>query len=159
VQRTGDDAATPPTESVVYRFLAVTAIALFVVGCVSGGRVDGPVLVSPATSDDVGDALIVGVLQLDPESGCLLVVGVEGDGYPAVWPAGTSWRADPPGILLTDGQLVELGSSVGGGGGFYQRDFVERKAGSEVADLAESCAGPSGEIALFDLGGTVAPYP
>jgi hypothetical protein len=103
------------------------------------------------------DALIVGTLLLDVESGCLLLVGAEGVGFPVVWPAGTSWQADPPGVILADGQLVELGMAVRGGGGFVPRDFIERKAGSEVADAAAACAGPTGEIALFDLGSAVTP--
>jgi hypothetical protein len=99
------------------------------------------------------DADVWGTLVLDGETGCLLLQQ-EGIGYPVVWPAGASWEPVPPSVKL-QGQVIEPGMSVSGGGGYIQRDHVERSAGAEVADAASACAGPTGEIALFNIGSEV----
>ncbi len=54
-----------------------------------------------------------------------------------------------------DGQFVEPGMKVYGGGGYLRRDGIEWVAGAEVADAAATCAGPTGEIAIFNIGSTV----
>jgi hypothetical protein len=125
-------------------------------GCSTTGRVDGPVFTTPNArlQGGYGDALVGGRLILDAATGCLLLGG-EPDRYPVVWPAGASWWVDPPRVRLRSGVFVEIGMSVSGGGGFFQRDFVERFAGPEVADAAAACAGPTGEIAVFNPGSRV----
>jgi hypothetical protein len=45
--------------------------------------------------------------------------------------------------------------TVLGGGGFYQAARIEEFAGTEVARAAAACAGPTGEIAMFNLGSEV----
>jgi hypothetical protein len=140
------------------RILAMAGVVILVAaGCSAIGRVDGPVLTSPNPGPfGAGgmDALIQGVLIIDDDSGCLLI-GREGAGYPVVWPAGASWQPDPPGVRLAGGELVGPGMWVTGGGGSVQRDHIERVAGSEVADAAAACAGPTGEITIFNPGSTV----
>lgn len=131
--------------------IAGVLVALVVVGCSTTGRVDGPVLTSPNLIRGGNDANVAGILRFDEARGCLLLGG-EFDAYPIVWPGGASWKADPPRVRLRDGVIAEPGMWVSGGGGYFQRDHVEQwVAGSEVADAAAACAGPTGEIAVFNL--------
>lgn len=121
------------------------------------GRVDGPVLVSPLPESDelVGMAAEVkGTVIFDNDTECLLLE-LEGVSYPLVWPAGTSWRSDPPGVRLDNGEIVEPGMTVHGGGGYLKREGIEHMAGTAVADAAATCAGPTGETAIFNIGSTV----
>ena len=78
---------------------------------------------------------------------------LEGVSYAIVWPAGTSWQPDPPAVLLPDGQIVEPGMSVLGDGGYLSS--VTHMTGQVVNDAAAACAGPTGEIAIFNLGAEV----
>lgn len=121
------------------------------------GRVDGPVLVSPLPDSDELEGMaaeVTGTVLFDTDTGCLLLER-NGVRYPVVWPAGTSWRADLPGVRLDSGEIVEPGMNVHGEGGSLQRDGIEQMAGTAVADAAASCAGPTGEISIFNIGSTV----
>lgn len=121
------------------------------------GRVEGPVLVSPLPESDVLEGMaaeVKGTVVFDSDTGCLLLE-LESVRYPLVWPAGTTWRSDPPGVRLEDGQVVEPGTTVYGGGGYLDRGGIEWMAGATVADAAEACAGPTGEIAIFNPGSEV----
>jgi hypothetical protein len=121
------------------------------------GRVDGPVLVSPLPDSDELEGMaaeVKGTVLYDDATGCLLL-DLEDARYPLVWPGGTSWRTDPPGVILDSGEIVEPGMTVHGGGGYLQREGIEHMAGTAVADAAARCAGPTGEIAIFNIGSTV----
>lgn len=97
------------------------------------------------------DAILEGTLVF--EGDCLRLS--QGDAeYPVVWPAGASWEPDPPSIV-SNGQTTKLGATVSGEGGYLSRDNVEERAGSQVADAAARCAGPTGEIAFFNVGSEV----
>lgn len=141
--------------------LAVAASCLAACGGAGQGAVEGPVLTSPGGAGDSGmDAQVVG--RVDVRGGCLLLVqdDVLGDAaapaYPVIWPAGTTWQEDPPALVLEGGRTVEPGESVtGGGGGYVQRDHIEDLAGAVVANAADECTGPTGEIALFNIGSDV----
>ena len=130
------------------------ATTLCIAGCSSEGTVDGPVLTSPRPplfGVDGMAAILSGTLALD--SDCLRLI--DGDiEYPVVWPSGASWEPDPPSVVL-DGQTFEPGTAVSGEGGYLSRDHVEQLAGSQVGDAAERCAGPTGEIAFFNIGSEV----
>lgn len=132
----------------------VLVMALAISGCSSEGSVDGPVLTSPRKPLFGGggmDAIVEGTLAFDGD--CLHLI--QGDlEYPVVWPSGASWEPDPPSVVL-DGQIIQPGMTVSGGGGWLNRDHVEQQAGSQVADAAERCAGPTGEIAFFNIGSEV----
>ena len=139
------------------RLMLGVSLAVILAGCSTSGRVDGPVLTSKRPplfgGADGMDAIVSGTVVLDDESGCLLLQ--QGDfAYPVVWPAGASWEPDPPSIKL-QGQLIEPGMSVSGGGGYIRRDHVESSAGPDVADAANACVGPTGEIAFFNIGSEV----
>jgi hypothetical protein len=129
------------------------AIALVVSGCSSDGFVDGPVLTSPRPSLSGGAmaAIVAGMVAYD--NGCLYLVQANSR-YPVVWPHGARWQADPPAVIL-QGQTIEPGMYVSGGGGYLYRDMIEEIAGSQVADAAERCVGPTGEIAFFNVGSKV----
>lgn len=123
----------------------------------TAGTVDGPVLASPPTvSGDAGGmaAEVTGGLHFEQTTRCL-TLELEGVRYPVVWPAGTTWQDDPPAVVLKNGQTAEPGMTVYGAGGYLYRDHVEQLAGSTVADAAEACAGPTGEIAFFNIASEV----
>jgi hypothetical protein len=121
----------------------------------TAGRIDGPVFTSPPPppGERVGMAArVMGTVLLD-DRGCL-VLELERVRYAIVWPAGASWQPDPPAVLLSDGQIVEPGTSVLGDGGYMSS--VTHMTGREVNDAAAACVGPTGEIAIFNLGAEVA---
>lgn len=121
------------------------------------GRVDGPVLVSPLPDSDVLEGMaaeVKGTVLFDDATGCLLLE-LEDVHYPLVWPGGTSWRTDPPRVVIDSGEVIEPGMTVHGAGGYLQREGIEHMAGTAVADAAARCAGPTGEIAIFNIGSTV----
>lgn len=118
------------------------------------GQIDGPVFTSPPPppGERAGMAArVMGTIALD-DRGCL-VLELEGVRYAIVWPVGTSWQPDPPAVLLADGQIVEPGMSVLGDGGYLSS--VTHMTGQVVNDAAAACAGPTGEIAIFNLGAEV----
>ena len=118
------------------------------------GQVDGPVFTSPPPPPGEREGMaarVMGTIALD-DRGCL-TLELEGIRYPIVWPAGTSWQPDPPAVLLPDSQIVEPGMSVLGDGGYMES--VTHMTGRAVNDAATGCAGPTGEIAIFNLGAEV----
>lgn len=134
--------------------LLVVVMALVIAGCSSTGDVDGPVLSSPrpALFGAGGmDAILEGTLEFDGDCLRLLQDDV---GYPVVWPAGAGWQPDPPSVAL-DGQTIEPGATVRGAGGYLSRSHVEQLAGPQAVGVAERCAGPTDEIAFFNIGSEV----
>lgn len=99
-------------------------------------------------------AEIKGTVVFDKDSGCIFLESENGERSPVVWPAGTSWHANPPAVEL-QGQLIEPGMFVEGAGGALHYERVEELAGTAVADAAEKCAGPTGEVAFFNMGSEV----
>ena len=98
-------------------------------------------------------AIVKGTVVFDKNTGCLFLE-LENIRYPVVWPAGASWQADPPAVKL-QGQLIKPGMSVQGGGGYFKYEGVKALAGTVVADAAQACAGPTGEVAFFNIGSDV----
>lgn len=131
----------------------LVTVAMVIAGCSSTGAIEGPVLTSPAQLLGPSGGMaaeVTGVLLFDEPTNCLLME-LEGVQYPLVWPAGTRWQEDPPAVVLKDGEKVEPGMTVYGGGGYLYRDHVEELSGSAVAEAAGRCAGPTGEIAFFNI--------
>jgi len=56
-------------------------------------------------------------------------------------------------VILADGQIVEPGMSVLGSGGYLKA--VTHMTGQEANDAAAACAGPTSEIAIFNLGAEI----
>ena len=124
------------------------------------GQVDGPVLTSP---DPVGvfggvDAPLGGTVVFDEEAGCLYLESSNSERLsPVVWPFGATWQVDPPAVML-QGQVIEPGMSVKGGGyGGGRLEFLSRITGDAVADAARICADhvDTEGIALFNVGSEV----
>ena len=141
------------------RWLSIATLVTLLVSCSGSGGIDGPVLTSPRPPLFGGggtDAQVGGTLVFDENTGCLFLANdEEGNGrLPVIWPAGASWRADPPAVKL-QGQLIEPGMTVLGGGGYHQHELIKEFAGTIVADAAQACAGPTGEIAFFNIGSSV----
>lgn len=131
----------------------LVTVAMVIAGCSSTGAIEGPVLTSPTQLLGPSGGMaaeVTGVLLFDEPTNCLLME-LEGVRYPLVWPAGTRWQEDPPAVVLKDGEKVEPGMTVYGGGGYLYRDHVEELSGSAVAEAAGRCAGPTGEIAFFNI--------
>lgn len=99
-------------------------------------------------------AEVTGVLTFDETENCLRME-LEGVAYPLVWPAGTRWHDDPPAVVLANGDRVEPGMTVYGGGGYVSTANLEASAGPTVAAAAQHCLGPSGEVAFFNVGSEV----
>jgi len=134
-------------------FSIIGMLALIVAGCSSTGAVDSPVLTSPAELFGPSGGMaaeVTGVLIYDESTSCLLME-LEDVQYPLVWPAGTRWQKDPPAVVLDNGEIVEPGMTVYGGGGYLQREHVEELTDPAVAAAADRCTGPSGEIAFFNI--------
>ncbi|MDJ0498247.1 MAG: hypothetical protein QNJ89_10475, partial [Acidimicrobiia bacterium] len=120
------------------------------------GTIDGLVLTSPPLVGEPSgmSAEVTGALRLDEAANCVLME-LEGVRYPVVWPAGTRWQEDPPAVILKDGETIEIGMAVYGGGGYLNRQQTAQLAGPAVAEAAARCAGPTGEIAFFNIGTAV----
>ncbi|WP_116950847.1 hypothetical protein [Jiangella endophytica] len=58
------------------------------------------------------DAQVLGELVLD------------GGRTPVVWPEGAHWQAEPPAVVLPDGEAVSVGGAVNGSGGYLTRDQI-----------------------------------
>lgn len=132
----------------------LVSMTLTIAGCSSAGAVDGPVLTSPRPplfGVDGMAAILTGSLAFDGD--CLRLIHRDIE-YPVVWPSGASWEPESPSVVL-DGQTFEPGMTVSGEGGYLYSDHVEQLAGSQVAHAAERCAGPTGEIAFFNVGSDV----
>lgn len=106
-------------------------------------NVSGPVVAHAAKGDGSGDAaLIEGVLTVS--SGCLLV-----NGFPVVWPYGTTWDPGAQSVRLSDGQVVALGDRVSGGGGYPSLSAL---AAAFAEPLADCPMNQYQEVAMFNAG-------
>ncbi|MEM9562384.1 MAG: hypothetical protein AAGA93_07215 [Actinomycetota bacterium] len=123
-----------------------------------GAGVDGPVVHSGFSFAAGGeDALIEGVVSLDGDCLYLGHPDLPGIRYPAVWPHGTGWQDEPPGVVLPGGDVALLGARVSGGGGFHsEHRRIESVTSDEGAELALGCTeDPYREVAIFNLGSNV----
>ncbi len=121
-------------------------------GAVPGTGLDGPVVRHREPEGTGGhDAAMGGRLVL--EGDCLYLGPLEGQGerFPVVWPAGTSWDAESRSVILASGDYVAAGESVSGGGGAGELSSVGAVAGEEAEALVESCVDNTyGEITIFN---------
>ena len=135
--------------------VVAVAVAVVLSGCADVGRSsDGEASVSPAgfrvhRSNPGGgmDAIVAGVVELDPAAACVWLSDSDGARYPVVWPAGTAAQPDPLQITLADGQLVRPGDRVEGGGGYI--DAVSATLGLGLEPFAPVCI-QVGDAAVFN---------
>lgn len=120
---------------------------------VGDGGVDGPLMFSapwdPATGVEYAD--LSGTIELD--DGCLFLRN--GDASPILWPFGSRWQAEPPGVFTPTGDFVPVGGRVAGAGGYHGPDDLEYYVQDEAAlTMAERCAQvESGQVAVIQGGG------
>ena len=117
----------------------IAMIVVVLTGCsglIGGGGLDGPVIShSGRPSLDGQDAEVRGVLQLDED--CLYLAPADIDErYPVIWPRGTRWNPALQAVSLPNGQTVQIGEEVAGGGGYPDIGDVERLSGVDSAALA-----------------------
>ena len=110
------------------------------------------------------DGIVRGIVVFDESAGCLYLGSSSENRKAVVWPAGASWQADPPAVKL-QGQLIEPGMSVEGGGGYVPYESIKAVAGTAVADAAHVCAdradqpGLTADVAFFNVGSEVEVVP
>jgi hypothetical protein len=92
-------------------------------------------------------AIVSGIVEVDLDSGCIWLSDPSGARYPVLWPLATVARSDPFGIVLADGQLVETGDGVEGGGGYVDAETATSASGLEPFPIA--CV-QVGEAAVFN---------
>jgi hypothetical protein len=160
--------SAPPVSEAVGRVGAVLGIAValpLLAACGSGGGQgsgqDGTDALRlptqpPTESADGMTALVGGKLDLEEETGCVVLVS-DGFRYPVLWPTGTTAGRDPFRLRLPDGTIAREGDYVEGGGG-----YLSAGEGASVDDLgipAECLEGPGrtewGEVAVYNPNETV----
>jgi len=129
------------------RFFTAVGGVLLLAGCSTpAGVVDGPVLSVGEDPEFVMLGGVGGTLKIDSRTGCLVFDETR---TPIVWPAGATWQAEPPGVVLHDGHVVAVGQGVGAGGGTISADELPPYVGGDaIRAAAERCAGPGGDIVL-----------
>jgi len=147
-----------------HRLLVAAAVALILAGCASGSR-SGESL--SRSSDIEGfrahdsnsggmDAIVAGIVEVDLDAGCIWLSDPDGARYPVVWPVGTATQSDPLRIVLADGQLVQAGDQVEGGGGYIDADAATSGMGLEP--FPGACV-QVGEAAVFNAGSPISVSP
>ncbi|MCB0989546.1 MAG: hypothetical protein KDB16_01100 [Acidimicrobiales bacterium] len=121
-----------PTTSVV----ETTASTVEEIAEAKGLTSDGPLLVAARAPDVINAAGLGGTIEI--VDGCVYLT--EGPGRDLVgWPFGTRWDDENQQIVLADGQTIEAGDRIlGGGGGYSVLQALEAADASAVA-LLERC--------------------
>jgi hypothetical protein len=102
------------------------------------------------------DAIVSGVVEVDLDDGCVWLTDPGGSRLPVVWPAGATATIDPFSIELRDGQRIEAGDLVEGGGGYIDALQASEWAGTEP--FSEECLS-TGEAAVFNAGSEITVTP
>ena len=105
----------------------------------SSASLEGPVVrhLAPLTNEGQ-DAEVRGVIDI--EGDCLYVRLDEiGQRFPVVWPATTSWDPAVERLTLPNGDAVEAGDEVWGGGGYTGADSVDRIVDEAAAQRLGAC--------------------
>jgi hypothetical protein len=148
-----------------HRLLVAAAVALILAGCASGSRSGDSVSRSSdiegfrahdTNSGDGMDAIVAGIVEVDLDAGCIWLSDPGGARYPVVWPVGTATQSDPFRIVLADGQPVQAGDRVEGGGGYVDADSATSALGLEP--FPGACV-QAGEVAMFNAGSSISVTP
>lgn len=99
------------------------------------------------------DAIVSGIVEVEPDTGCVWLSGPNGSRDPVIWPAGTTARSDPFEIRIRKGhQVVRPGDFVEGGGGYLQADSAPQRYGLEP--FPNECLQGT-EAAVFNHGSSI----
>lgn len=98
------------------------------------------------------DAIVAGIVEVDLDTGCIWLSDPDGARYPVVWPVGTVARSGPFEIVLADGQLVQAGDWVEGGGGYIDADAAT--SGSGLEPFPGACV-QVGQAAVYNAGSPI----
>ncbi|MEX0797725.1 MAG: hypothetical protein WD274_13650 [Acidimicrobiia bacterium] len=110
----------------------------------------------PSGSAGGMDAIVSGVVEIDMDAGCVWLSDPDGARYPVLWPAGTVAQAEPPAIRLPDGQLVQSGDRIEGGGGYVNADMAT--SGLLLDPFPSQCV-QVGEAATFNASSAITVFP
>lgn len=134
----------PPTSVVETTASSVDAIAE-----TKGLTSDGPLLVPARKPDGTDSAELGGTVEI--ADGCVYLT--DGPGRDLVgWPFGTWWDDDNQQVVLADGQRIEAGDRIlGGGGGYSVLQALEAADESAVA-LLERCRESLGASGVSGFG-------
>ncbi len=96
------------------------------------------------------NALNRGILEIDPDSGCVLL-----SGRAAVWPAGTTLTTEPPELHLPGGLVAHPGDAIAGGGGVVPAATIRESSLRIDGDVQKAlrCAQTASEIVVFSARG------
>ena len=121
-------------------------------------RRPGDALSGPSSTSGQLSTLLQGVLQL--EGNCLYLVetGIQ-QRFPILWPADTRWDAANQSVVSSAGEVMPIGGSVEGRGGFFFLSDVNLLAGTAARNRAAECV-ENGQIAVVENTDTaIAPNP
>jgi len=93
------------------------------------------------------DAIVVGTVEVDLDTGCVWLVDQGGARYPVMWPVGTVAEPDPLRIVAANGMLIGPGDRVEGSGGYVDADAATDAAG--LQPFPNACL-TTGEAAVFN---------
>lgn len=143
---------------------AVVAVVLLIGGVALVGN-DVP----PAQSDQLEgfrahsslfpggmDAIVSGLVEIDQRTGCVWLSEPSGARYPVIWPRGARAQPNPLAIRLADGQVVQTGDRVEGGGGYVDADAAT--ASGDLEPFPSVCV-QVGEAAVFNAGSSITVTP
>lgn len=99
------------------------------------------------TSSGGMDAIVVGTLEVDRDTGCVWLADEAGSRYPVLWPLGTVAELDPLRIVAADGMVILPGDGVEGSGGYVAAASATDAAGLEP--FPPTCL-TTGEAAVFN---------
>jgi hypothetical protein len=139
----GSDGDSAATSSAV----PTTTLAAWEVGLSSVGGVDGPLMYGAKPDPNAGVPLALVVGELNLVDGCLTI-----NDNPVLWPYGTRWQPEPPGVMFRNGGMLLVGEELDASGAYYSGPISDLIVDDASAELAERCGG-RGEHELVILNG------
>lgn len=159
--------ATPPSKDIRHRWLVPIGAAALVMVVIAAALFGGGH--PPAQSDQLAgfrahpsgssggmDAIVSGVVEINVDAGCVWLSDPDGARYPVLWPAGTTMQSEPLGIRLPDGQTVQSGDRVEGGGGYV--NAVAAMSGLGLDPYPSQCV-QVGDAATFNASSAIVVVP
>ena len=93
------------------------------------------------------DAIVVGTVEVDRDTGCVWLADEGGSRYPVVWPLGTVAELDPLRIVAANGMVILPGDGLEGSGGYVPAANATDAAGLEP--FPPTCL-TTGDAAVFN---------